>query len=130
MEEKKVEVPMEEEKKVAKESQAVENHPITNEEFGHIMDIIKRSNASIPLEYVLSILGGIVKDSEKDSEHILDFARLLEGRPTNEVVSSSVLHTCNSVVINIWNLFGGKLEELAKENEAKPESEEVKDVNA
>jgi hypothetical protein len=95
------------------------------------MDVMKKSKASIPLEYILSILGGIVKDSDKTSEHVKEVAELFKGRSTEETISSSVLYTCNSVVINLWNLFGKKFEELAKANEAaaketKTEVEEAK----
>lgn len=87
---------------------------MNNEEFGMIMETMKKSKATIPLEYVLSILGGIVVDADKDSEHVKEVMKNLEGRELNEVVSSCVLYTCNSIVLNIWKIFGEKLTELAE----------------
>ena len=110
------------------EQKKTEKTLMTNEEFGRVMDVMKKSRASIPLEYVLSILGGIVKDADKESASIKEVAKLFEGRSTEEVIASSVLYTCKSLVINIWNIFGKKLEELAENNKPEEKAENKEEV--
>lgn len=94
--------------------------PMTNEEFNHAMDVMKKAKVTLPLEFFLAILADIVKNSSADNPVVKQLAE--EFRKANEpvegVVSKTVLTVANSVVISIWNVFGPKLEELAKKNEA------------
>ena len=81
-----------------------------NKEFDEIFEKIARSHTSIPSEILLSILGEIVKNSDKKSPDVITFAKVVEGCDTADIVSKTVLFTCNSVVLNIWNMFAQQIE--------------------
>lgn len=106
-----------------------EKKEMTNEEFAHIMDVMKRSHATLPLEYYISILGDLVTKSTADSEEVKKLAEVFKDLPIEEIITKTVLVTANSIVTSIWGLFGKKLEELAAESdkmEAEPVEEEHK----
>lgn len=98
--------------------------PMTNEEFAHAMETMRKAKASMPLEFFLSILSDIVKNSGKDNEVVKVLAEEFKKRneSVEDIISKTVLTVANSTVISIWNLFGPKLEELAAEK-----TEEKKD---
>jgi len=85
-----------------------------NKEFGEIFDKIGKSHTTIPSEILLSILGGIVRTSEKTSPDVVKFAEVVKDCEPADIVSKSILFTCNSIVLNIWNMFGPEIEKAYK----------------
>lgn len=99
--------------------------PMSNEEFAHAMDTMRKAKAMLPLEFFLGILSDIVKNSDKDNNIVKMLAEEFKknNEPVEGIISKTVLTVANSTVISIWNLFGPKLEELAKEKEVKVEKD-------
>lgn len=95
-----------------------------NQEFSKIFETIGGSNTMVPSKALLSILGGIVNTSGKDSEDIKKFAEALKDCETTDLVSKTVLFTCNSIIINLWKTFGPQFEEAYKRELAKVEESE------
>jgi len=93
-----------------------EKKTMTNEEFKHVMDTMKDAKASMPLEFYLSIMADIVKNSGPENKTVKEISEAFKksNEPIESVISKTVLMVSNSVVVSIWNLFGPKLEELAK----------------
>lgn len=94
-----------------------------NKEFNRIFETIGKSNTMIPSKALLSILGGIVNTSGKESEDVKNFAEALKENELPDVVSKTVLYTCNSIVVNLWKTFGPQFEEAYQKELAKAEAE-------
>ena len=98
---------------------------MTNEEFNKMFETIGKSNTMIPSGALLTILGGIVNTSGKDSKEVKDFAEALKDCEREDLVSKTVLFTCNSVIINLWKTFGPQFEEAYKKELEKAAAEEL-----
>lgn len=99
---------------------------IVNEDFDNIFKTIAGSNTSIPSFGVLSILGGIIESSNKDNENVAKLAKGLEGLTPEDIISKTVLFTCNSIVLNLWRIYGDQFKEhYAKTQEQLKETEKV-----
>lgn len=101
----------------------METKKLTNEEFAEIFESIRDSRTMIPSEALLSILAGIVRTSDKDAEDIKNFAEAVKDCTLEDVVSKTVLFTCNSVVLNIWKIFGEQIREACKKCKEPEETE-------
>lgn len=96
-----------------------------NKEFNRIFETIGKSNTMIPSRALLTILGGIVNSSSKDSEDVIKYSEALKDCETPDLVSKTILFTCNSIIINLWKTFGPQFEEAYKKELAKAEATEA-----
>ena len=109
---------------------AEKRKPVTNKEFEKIMETMKNSHASIPVEYVLSIMGGVVKSGEKEAPDVKALAAAFKDLSVEDIIAKTVLFTCNSIVISMWDCFGKKFEELASLADKKKAEAEKKTADA
>lgn len=73
----------------------------------------------IPSNALLSVLAGIVNSSDKENEDVKKFAEALKDCELPDLVSKTIMFTCNSVIINLWKMFGPQFEEAYKKELAK-----------
>ena len=97
---------------IKKDVQEIKEEVIDDEKFAEIMDTIKGSNASINVNSLMSILGSLISNTQPDSKSAKEFAKILDGKTPEELISSSILYACNSIVINMWTLFGPRFKQL------------------
>ena len=98
-----------------------------NSEFDKIFQTIAGSNTMIPSKAILSILGGIVNTSGKETEDVKKFAEAVKDCDLTDAISKAVLFTCNSIIINLWNTFGPQFEEAYKKELEKKNTEPVEE---
>ena len=102
---------------------------MTNKEFDEMFEKIVKSQTMLPNTALVSIMAGIVRDADKDNPNIKKFAEAFKDMSTEEIISKSVLFTCNSIINNIWNLFRDQIEEAYNKVMA-AEKSEVKENDA
>ena len=90
-----------------------------NKEFNQIFETIAKSKTMIPSNALLSVLAGIVNSSDKENDDVKKFAEALKDCELPDLVSKTIMFTCNSVIINLWKMFGPQFEEAYKKELAK-----------
>ena len=88
-----------------------------NNLFHEVFEKLAKSHTTLPCETLLGILSGIVTTSDKDHPDVKKLAQDLgDGLTKEEIISRSILCTCNSIIMNIWRMFGKQIEEAYKAN--------------